>query len=109
MLFFQCMAALLSSANRKREGIRWWLVSYTVVMFSFATIILGTGLAIQLDCYIDNREYPLVEGGPLGCRAVLGTGAIGMTDALMFQLNYWLADGFLVCCLFGPKFTRQGA
>ena len=100
VLFFQCMAALFSSANRRREGIKWWLVSYTVFMLSFATILLGTGMAVQFDCYIDNREYPGVKGkvapGPLGHKYVIGSGALLMTGALMFQLNYWLADGFLV-------------
>ena len=111
MLFFQCMAALFSSANRRREGINWWLVSYTVLMFSFVTISLGTGTTVQFDCYIDNREYPGVEGiaapGPLGYRDGLGPGVLLMTDALMSSLTYWLADGFLVGCLFDPKLTRQ--
>ena len=112
VLFFQCMVALLSSANRRREGIKWWLVVYTALMFSCATILVGTGHAVQFDSYIDNREYPGVEGqripGPLGYRAALGPGALLTTDALMFQLNYWLADGFLVSSSFDPKLTRSG-
>ena len=104
VLFFQCMAALFSSTNRRREGIRWCLVSYTVLMFLFATILLGTGMAVQFDSYIDNREYPGVEDeidpGPVGYRFVLEPGALLMTDTLMFQLNYWLADACLVGCLF---------
>ena len=104
VLFFQCIAALLSSANRRKEGIKWWLVSYTVLIFSFATTLFGTGTAFQFDAYIDNREYPGVEGetdpGPLGYQEAHATGALLLTDALMFQLAYALADGFLVGCLF---------
>ena len=104
VLFFQCMVALFNSANRRREGINWWLVSYTVLMFSLATILLGTGMTVQFDCYIDNREYPGAEGGgdlgPLGYRDSIGPGALLMTDGLVSSLSYWLADGFLVGCLF---------
>lgn len=99
VLFFQCTAALFNSANRRREGIKWWLVAYTVLMFSCATTAVGTGLTAQLDCYIDNREYPGdLENppGPLSYRTVLYPGALLMTNNLMFQLSYWLADGFLV-------------
>src|SRR6266478_4282438 len=38
ILFFYCMTALFNPANRKREGIKWGLVSYTAAMFSFVTI-----------------------------------------------------------------------
>ena len=102
VLFFQCMVALLHPANRGREGIRW-LISYTVAMFSFATILTGTGLHLYSICYVDNREYPGVEGkispGPLGYRSLISPGAVSMTERLMSHLNYWLADGYLVSCL----------
>jgi hypothetical protein len=62
VLFFQCMAALFNPANRRREGIKWGLVSYTVVMFSFVTVFTAMNLNIQSISYIDNREFPGVEG-----------------------------------------------
>ena len=100
VLFFQCMTALLNPVDRRREGIRWWLVSYTVLMFSFATVLTGTGLHTQSICYIDNREYPGVEGaivpGPFGYRFLIRPEALNMVNSLAFLLNYWLSDGFLV-------------
>ena len=110
VLFFQCMTALFSPVNRRREGIRWWLVSYTVLMFSIATVLTGTALYTQSICYIDNREYPGIEGilypGPLGYRFLVRTEALGLTSSLAFLLNYWLADGFLVGSLFDVMITR---
>lgn len=107
VLFFQCMAALLDPVSRKNGGIRWWLVSYTTLMFSFATVLTGTGQAAHSICYIDNREYPGVEGlvepGPLGYRFLMSSGALLVTNNLMFHLSYWLADGFLVGRLFDPS------
>ena len=104
ILFFQCMIALFSPVNRRREGIRWWFVSYTVLMFSLATVLTGTGLHTQSICYIDNREYPGVEGaiapGPWGYRFLIRPEALSMTNSIAFLLNYWLADGFLVGALF---------
>ena len=37
-LFFQCTASLFDSNNRKGEPIKWGFVTYTVVMFSVATV-----------------------------------------------------------------------
>lgn len=36
--FFKCMTALFGPTYRRGEGIKWNLVSYTVVMFSLATV-----------------------------------------------------------------------
>ena len=110
VLFFQCMAALFNPTNRRREGIRWWIVCYTVLLFSFATISTGTGLHVHSISYIDNREFPGVEGvlppGPIGYWDSIGSGALQQTNGLMAHFGYWLADGFLVGCLFYPAPAR---
>ena len=111
VLFFQCMTALFSPVNRQREGIKWGLVSYTVLMFSFATVLTGMGLNIESLSYIDNREFPGGEGippGPLGYRLSIWSGALTVTPRLMFLFNNWLADGLLVsffvrCCVYSSR------
>jgi len=100
VLFFQCMAALLNPANRKRDGIKWGLVSYTAVMFSFATVLTGMELDIRSISFIDNREFPGADGvappGPLGYQSFIWSGALTLVPDLMFILNKWLADALLV-------------
>jgi len=110
MLFFQCMAGLFNSA--RRGGVRWGLVSYTAVMFSFATIFTATNLNIESISYIDNRNFPGVEGalppGPLGYQWSIRPTALSIVLNLMSLLNYWLADGLLVSPLVGAAFSHPG-
>ena len=112
MLFFQCMASLLSPANRKREGIKWGLVSYTVIMFLCATVVIGTANNIASISFIDNREFPGVVGvappGPLGYQQTICSGAAGIAPGLVSSLSYWLADGLLVGRLFDLAPTYPG-
>ena len=112
VLFFQCMAALLSPVNRKREGIRWGLVCYTVVMFACATVVIGTAQNLSSLSFIDNREFPGIKGsfppGPTGYQAMTCSGKAGLAPDIGFLLNYWLADGLLVSHLFDPALTRSG-
>jgi len=112
VLFFQCMAALFDSANRRGEGIKWGLVSYTMVMFSFVTVLTGMQLDIRSISYIDNREFPGAEGvlppGPLGYQSSIWSGALTLTPSIMFALNNWLADGLLVSSLFDATPTLPG-
>jgi len=110
VLFFRCMVALFNPVNRNREGIKWGLVAYTVAMFSFATVLTGMALNIESISYIDNREFPGDDGlspGPLGYRSSIWSGALTVTPSLMFLLNNWLADGFLVCSLSDVAPTPQ--
>ena len=100
MVFFQCMAGLFKSARRGWGCIRWGLVSYTAVMFSFATIFTATNLNIESISYINNREFPGAEGvlppGPLGYQWFIRPTVLSIIPKLMSLLNYWLADGLLV-------------
>jgi len=106
------MAALLNPVNRKLGGAKWGLICYTTVMFSSATVALGTGLNIGSISFIDNRNFPGIEGsfppGPLGYQAMTCSGTPGIAPAFAFLLNYWLADGLLVNFLFDPVPTRLG-
>ena len=103
-MFFQCMTALFNPVNRRREGIRWGLVSYTMVMFLFGTVLTGMGLDVASVSLIDNREFPGVIGvlppGPLGYQWLIRPTALSIIPNLMFFLNNWLAEGLLVSPLF---------
>jgi len=94
------MGALINPANRRRQGVKWGLVSYTAIMFSFVTIFTAMNLNIQSISYIDNREFPGVENvlppGPLGYQWFLYSDALTIVPNLMFLLNNWMADGLLV-------------
>ena len=106
MLFFQCVASLLNPVKLKREGVKWGLVFYTVVMFSCATIVIWTANDIASVSFIDNREFPGVEGvsspGPLGYQRTICSGVAGIAPIFVSSLSYWLADGLLVGRLFDP-------
>jgi len=92
------MATLLNPAYRRGEGIKWGLVAYTVVMFSFVTVYTGVTLHIQSISFIDNREFTYLGMlfGPLGYQSTIRRTVLGMFPTIMFVLNYWLADGLLV-------------
>jgi len=110
VLFFQCMSALFDPTNRRREGTKWGLIIYTVLMFSFATIYTGIGSEILSISFVDNREFPGigdgVPPGPTGYKFFIHPKAITIVSSLMFLLNNWLADGLLVC--FVPPFMYSG-
>ena len=112
VLFFQCMDTLFNPVNPRREGIRWGLVSYTVAMFTFVTVLAGMALHIESISYIDNREFPGLEGvlppGPLGYVNSIRQTALSIIPNLMFFLNNWLADSLLVGSLPDPAFDRLG-
>ena len=102
MLFFQCMAAFLNPDRPRGEGTKWWLVSYTVAMFSFVTVHTLMNLHIQSISFIDNRQdgqgWPI--SGPLDYQFEIRQKALGFIPNVMFTLNNWLADGLLVSALF---------
>ena len=104
MLFLKCTAALLNPAYRiGGEPIKWSLVSYTVVMFSLATIQIAVGAHFQSISYIDNREFPGLVGaispGPIGYSVFVDHEALDILSLVIFFLNAWLADGLLVSSL----------
>jgi len=100
ILFFQCMIALLSPANRRGQRVKWGLVIYTIVMFAIVTVYTGMDLDIQSISFIDNREYPglgdTIPPGPLGYQLYIYSWPITIVPNLMFLLNNWLADGLLL-------------
>ena len=100
VLFFKSIVALFDPVHRRGEPVKWGLVTYTMVMFLLVTI----GTALQLDAYsisyIDNRNFPDVEGvifpGPFGYQQLMNPEAIVIIPNAVSSLNIWLADGFLV-------------
>ena len=87
------MGALLDPASRTKGGIKWGLVAHTAAMFSFVTIYTGMSLNLQSISYVDNRAFP---AGPLVYQLSISTQAVSIVPNIMFPLNQWLADGFLV-------------
>jgi hypothetical protein len=107
VLFFQCLSALFSSNNRAKGGIQWGFVAYIAAMFSFVTIYTALNLNLQSISYIDNREFPgndLAPPGPLGYQWFIHNQAISIVPNLMFIMNNWLADAFLVSSV--PSLSR---
>lgn len=100
VLFFKCMAALFNPIYRRGEGIKWGVMSYSMVMFSLVTILTASNLNVQSISYIDNRNFPGIEGaippGPLGYMMSIGAKATALVPNVIFPLNGWLADGVLV-------------
>ena len=105
VLSFKCLAALFNPIYRRGEPIKWGLVSFTMAMFSIATIGTTMNLNVLSISYIDNREYSGVEGvippGPIGYRWLISPNALTIVPNIMFFLTNWLGDGLLVGSLFG--------
>lgn len=112
VLFFKCMMALFNPTYRRGGGVKWSLVLFTVVMFLLVTVHTAMDLDLLSVSFIDNRNFPGVEGvlypGPAGYREVVYFKAINVIPNATFPLNNWLADGLLVSSLFGARFTRPG-
>lgn len=100
ILFFKCIAALFDPVYRRGGDVKWGLVSYTAVMFSVVTVLTAVGLDIQSISYIDNRKFPGFENaippGPVGYQEFISPKARNIIQNVLFLLNNWLADGFLV-------------
>ena len=103
------MTALFNPIYHRGGGVKWGLVSYTAVMFLLATVLTVMNLDIQSISYIDNRDFPGVEGktdpGPYGYLVSIYNKAINVTPNAAFNLNNWLADGFLVGSVSAAAFT----
>ena len=102
VLFFKCIVALFNSNHRRGEPVKWGIVSYTVVMFSLATVGTTMQLDLQSISYIDNRGFPArgaFPPGPIGYQLLIESQAMSVIQNVTFTLSNWLADGFLVCSL----------
>jgi len=106
------MAALLKPTHRREEGIKWWLVFYTIAMFLFVTVYTAVNLHIQSMSFIDNRKenddsnYDIGTSGPILYQMIIHKMALGLIPNVMFNLNNWLADGLLVSSLFAATPAR---
>ena len=109
------MAALLNPIYLRGDGVKWGFVSYTMAMFSFATVFTVMNLIVQSNSYIDNREFgglynsgpPPYVYGPFAYQYTNCPTVFGVIPGLMFLFNYWLADGLLVSSSFCVVFTRS--
>jgi len=103
------MVALANSVHRREEGIKWWLIFYTMVMFSFVTVYTAVNLHNLSMSFIDNRD-PTFPGssGPLSYQYNIPYMPLGLLPNVMFSLNNWLADGLLVSSLFDAALTLPG-
>ena len=112
MVAFKCMAMLFHPAYHRGEGIKWGLVCYTATIFSLLTVHNGINLNIRSISYIDNRNFPGINGitppGPFGYQWSIAPSALNITPNVMFALCKWLADGLLVSSLFDAAFTWPG-
>lgn len=94
------MSALLNPINRRTRAVKWGLVVHTGIMFVLVTICCALAIDYQRVSYVDNRGFPGVDGvlpsGPLGYEPLTYADAINFAPGLLFLLNQWLADGFLV-------------
>ena len=104
VLFFECMTALFNPVYRRGEGIKWGLVSYTMITFSLVTVHFAMNAYVLSISYIDNREFGVAgeaSYGPYGYQAAINFKAISVIPRAAFRLNNWSADGLLVSSLFG--------
>ena len=97
MVFLKCMTALFNPLHRRGKGIKWGLVSYTVIMFSLATVHIAAAAYSLSVAFIEHRNFP---GGPGGYQAAENFKTISVIYTSVFCLNNWLADGLLVSSLF---------
>ena len=110
VLFFKCMFALFSPVHRRGEPVKWGLVSYTIVIFAVETLLTAMNLHLISIAWIDNREYPGVNGethpGPVGYQFAIAPKAPSIIANTAFTLSDWLANGLLVGSLFDAALTH---
>jgi len=114
VLFFKCMTALFNPVFRRGKGVKWGLVSYTVIMFSLVTVHLATNLHVLSVSYIDNRDFSgpvngVEHRGPYGYQTAINFKPISVIPRAAFRLNNWSADGLLVGSLFDAIVARPSA
>ena len=112
VIFFKCMAALFNSVNRRGEPVKRGLVFYTAITFAVATVLTATNLHLFSIAYIDNRDFPGIDGmvnpGPTGYQVLISPEAVSIIANSAFALGDWLANGLLVSSLFDAAFAHPG-
>ena len=108
------MNPLLNSVNHTRRAVKWGLMVHTIVMFLFVTIYTAMNLNTQSLCYIDNRDFPGIDGRlppePHTYLFFIHSKA-NFIPSLMFTLNQWLTDGLVVSSVFNllPRASNVAA
>lgn len=95
VLFYRCMRALLSPANRTKRGIKWGLATHTVATFLSVTIHTAVTLDLQFISLPDPQEFP-GDGVSLPKPTEYNLIIHSVIPNVTFQLNHWLAEGLLV-------------
>ena len=112
MVFFRCMAALLSPVHSRGEGIKWGLVSYAIATFSFMTMHVAINLHTQSIPPVDNHKSLDNRGSlpprPVVYQSSIWSGALVIIPTITFLLNNWLVGGPLVSPLSDPAATCPG-
>ena len=95
VVLFRSTTALFNPVYRKEQPVKpWWLVCYTVVMFSLASVLMGVNIDLLSIAYIDNREFPGFDGnlpsGPYGYQLFTTLGVLGVATNVMFVLSQLL-------------------
>ena len=110
-MFFQCITALLDPANRRREGTKWGLIIYTVLMFSFVTICTGMGLNLISISFVDNRGFPGVGDrlppGPVGYWFFAGSNVTQCCILLEQLVSRWPFSKFSPSLFIHPEVSRR--
>jgi len=108
VVFFQRVAALFNPVCRKRDGIKWGIVSYTVAMFSFVTVHTTMHLNNQSVSFIDNRQFTDPDGaliGPYGYQSVIRLKPLDIIPNPTYLTNNLPADGLPVGSSFDTAST----
>ena len=112
MVFIRCMTGLFDPEHHRGKRVKWGLVSYTVAMFSILTVTTAMNFNLFSITFIDNRQFPGVEGlispGPFGYVKSIAPMPIAFLPDAMTIFNNWLADGLLVSSPFDPAFAHPG-
>ena len=110
VLFLRCIRLLLDPVNHTRGGIRWPYVAYSTTMFLFVTIYTAVTIHLQSTSFINNRNFPGVDGsslsGPVGYQIFIYPKPIRVVLDFIFLLNNLLADSLLVSSVSKPCHPR---
>jgi len=93
MIALNCLRNLFK--GRPLRQVQWGIVAYTIIIYSWATIYLGTWTKYVEMMFIDDRNYPGDPGGPLGFYEN-ETPGIYVVVLVAYAIINFMADGLLM-------------